>query len=55
MNLEGLSHEVNTNLCILNCAVQDGDSDLEICDLTNFIEQIYKKSKDMLEIFANPN
>jgi len=44
--LDELTLDINFNLAILNSAVKDYDN-LEICMLENFIETIYKTSKEI--------
>lgn len=51
--LDDLTLDLHTNLCILISAVKCDDSDLEIYSLVDFIEEIYKQSKNVRHIFEN--
>lgn len=52
--VEILSIDLNTDLCILKNAMKNGDdNDLQMDDLVDFMEKIYKLSKEMRDVFVN--
>ena len=53
LKLEELSIEIHTDLRILNSAVNSHDEDLQVSDLVNFVEKMYKISNEISEIFAS--
>lgn len=51
---EILSVDINTDLCILKNAIKNSDNNnLQMSDLIDFIEKIYKISDEMRNIFIN--
>ena len=51
-NLDCLTVELDCSLSILNSAVK-ADEGLTICELEDFISQIYQKSQEIRQIFNN--
>ena len=51
--IDNLTLELNMELCILKSAVFCFDDDLEVSDLINFTERIYKMSNEIRETFDN--
>lgn len=49
--IDNLTLDLNMDLCILKSAVCCFDDDLEISDLVNFTERIYKTSSEIRQIF----
>jgi hypothetical protein len=51
--IDWLTLDLNMDLSVLNSAVMSFNDDLQICDLINFVERIYKTSDEIREIFDN--
>lgn len=52
--IELLSIDINTDLCILTNAMKNSDNpDLQVLDLIDFVERIYKASNEMRTVFVN--
>ena len=51
--IDELTCNLNMDLCILKSAVICFDDDLEVSDLVNFTEKIYKISTKIRDIFEN--
>ena len=49
--IDDLTLDLNMELCVLKSAVICFDDDLEVSDLVNFTERIYKISNDVRKIF----
>lgn len=49
--LDELTLDLNMDLCILKSAVTCFDDDLEISDLINFVQKLYKTSNKIRGIF----
>lgn len=51
--IESLAININTDLCILKNAMKNNDdNNLEIGDLIHFVERIYNKTDEILNIFV---
>ena len=48
--LDNLTLEIESNLAILNSAVKANDG-LEVCELEDFVSQIYQNSQKIRKIF----
>lgn len=54
LNIEILSINISTDLCILKNAMKNNDNNnLEIDDLILFVERIYNISEEIMNIFAS--
>jgi hypothetical protein len=54
LRLENLAVDLNTDLCILKNAIKNNDdNDLQITDLMDSLEKIYKISNKIREISSN--
>lgn len=55
--LDELTLDLNMDLCVLKSAVASLDDDLEVSDLVNIAERIYKISSEIRDVFydsSNP-
>lgn len=49
--LDNLTLDLKMDIAVLNSAVGSFDDNLQVCDLINFVGKIYKKSKEVRDIF----
>lgn len=49
--LDELTLDLNMDLCVLKSAIMCFDEDLKVDDLTNFVQNIYKTSNKIRDIF----
>jgi len=51
--IDDLTLDINFNLAILKSAIKNDDTDLELCFLEPFVENIYQTSQEIRDMFVN--